>query len=468
MMLACLGEAFYQGCVRNGAFLFGNCEVDKLRDRKIILWGTGDLAHRCVSLLRQHQLLPDAFCDNNPAMWGRKYLGKQVISPKEAYQMNRAYFILCVQGWNLWLVSRQVLARYGSDFSVFFLHGFGDFFDDSSLMNIVMNSINTILQNEVCYGHKTYWHDFLEESNPLGMAEELCLTTEFWDTTILWLVCIPDSGKPASMLDIGPGWGLYSIILNRLWPGLKTTWVNYSQTPKEEMDVIDQLHKQYDVRRIYGFIEDPKFLVHDTFDLIILTEVLEHFSCNPVPTLKKISSWLTPGGALVISTPTPAGDPTRIYDSWKDMPVYSDVPTDLYAVQHLVPRRFIDPSKGHIYIYNTEELKEIFSLCNLEIIRYEVNARQRHQFMLRRKALAMHAKSVKSIYPLTMWEGPFGFLPITVLATYLTCAFLENFGIGILNTVPALHFIALPILSNSCSVISLMHTPRIFMIMHNG
>jgi SAM-dependent methyltransferase len=39
------------------------------------------------------------------------------------------------------------------------------------------------------------------------------------------------------------------------------------------------------------------------FDAVVLTEVIEHWNFQPVPTLRKVAAALRPGGALILSTP---------------------------------------------------------------------------------------------------------------------------------------------------------------------
>jgi SAM-dependent methyltransferase len=387
MKLNFLGEAFYQGKNRFGAFLFGGRALNELREFDIYVWGTGELAQRCVGFLSANGLSPAAFCDNNPEHWNRKFLGLPIIQPRKNMVSQKPFFILCVPQQHLWVVAKQVLARFGTDFAVFFLSAYGDFFDEPKLMEASVDAANVMLRNEIHYGHKTQWHQFIEESKPLGMPAELCYFTGFWDYTLNWLSKREYDPQNTRLLDIGPGWGFCSLILNKLFGAMDTTFVCYGTNNAGggvEMTFLEHEDKRYEVKRIFGFIEDPSFSLPGRYDLILFTEVFEHLSCNPVPTLKKIADLLSPSGTLVFTTPTPAGDPTKIYDSWKEMPRFDDMPLDLYASDYVVPRNYIDPSKMHIYIYTKEELEEIFDLCGLEIIEYGVNASMRHNVLLRR------------------------------------------------------------------------------------
>ena len=140
-LLKYLGEAYYLGKLRYGAFLYGKRDLDDMSGKEIIIWGTGKLAHRCFFYISRLNVA--AFCDNNPSHWGKKYMGLPIMSPDEAYA-RKPYFVVCTTGGALWSVARQILARYCDDYSVFFLSYYGDYFDNPDLMGITVKSINTI------------------------------------------------------------------------------------------------------------------------------------------------------------------------------------------------------------------------------------------------------------------------------------------------------------------------------------
>jgi len=375
-----LGEAFWQGGKRIGAFHFGKCDISKSLDKEVIIWGTGELAHRCFCFLSNYSINVSAFCDNDSSHWGKKFMGLPILSPDEAY-IRKPYFIVCTSGWFLWLITRQLIVRHGDEFGCFFTHGYGNFFDDPELMSTTVDALNIMLSNEFEYGNVSAWYDFIQEQDPPGMYAELCQTTEFWDTTLVWLRERPVAKR---MLDIGPGWGLLSAILRSYWPDTETFYLCYGEEGLRERDVIDRRNKKYDVNKIYGFVESPAFELDEKFDLILFTEVLEHFSCNPIPTLQKIANWLTEDGVLALTTPTTYADPTNTYDSYKQMPDFIDFTPDAYATGNIVSRRFIDPSTGHIHIFNKTELEEIFEACGLNVMKYDINAAGRHQVLLMR------------------------------------------------------------------------------------
>ena len=90
---------------------------------------------------------------------------------------------------------------------------------------------------------------------------------------------------------------------------------------------------------------------------IILTEILEHFNYNPVPTLKKIRNLLTENGRLYLSTPDASqwGRVTKYYSTISDMPA---------------PRRGLPLFDAHIYQYKKQELLNILISAGFVIQRF--------------------------------------------------------------------------------------------------
>ena len=49
------------------------------RHKNIILFGCGGKGREAVPILKEHGIEPVAVCDNNPNLWGRKFLDEYVI-----------------------------------------------------------------------------------------------------------------------------------------------------------------------------------------------------------------------------------------------------------------------------------------------------------------------------------------------------------------------------------------------------
>jgi FkbM family methyltransferase len=56
-------------------------------NKSLVLFGAGNLGRKTLMVLRQEDIKPLAFSDNNPALWGQPIEGVQVYSPQEAAQL---------------------------------------------------------------------------------------------------------------------------------------------------------------------------------------------------------------------------------------------------------------------------------------------------------------------------------------------------------------------------------------------
>lgn len=89
------------------------------------------------------------------------------------------------------------------------------------------------------------------------------------------------------------------------------------------------------------------------FDIIILTEILEHFNFNPVPTMIKIKELLSEDGIIMLSTPDASSWGTcGIYKSWEEMPE---------------PNKDTIIQDCHIHQFNESELIEVIKKSGLKI-----------------------------------------------------------------------------------------------------
>jgi SAM-dependent methyltransferase len=113
------------------------------------------------------------------------------------------------------------------------------------------------------------------------------------------------------------------------------------------------LRERHGIAVAQGNIEQTAIPWPESFDAVIMTEVIEHFNFHPVPTMRKIAQALRPGGSLFLSTPD-ADSWGRLerYSSYRDMPPPDpNVPTD----------------DIHIYQFTEGELREVVADAGLEI-----------------------------------------------------------------------------------------------------
>ncbi|MDH3766400.1 MAG: class I SAM-dependent methyltransferase, partial [Nitrosopumilus sp.] len=122
-------------------------------------------------------------------------------------------------------------------------------------------------------------------------------------------------------------------------------------------------------------IETDDFPWGEKFDIIIFTEVLEHFNFHPVITLKKIHSLLKPTGKLYLSTPDSHewGRITKYYKKFEDMPN---------------PKKNVEIIDDHIFQFSKEELLKILENAGFNILEfaYSSGVMNRHfNLMLNKK-----------------------------------------------------------------------------------
>jgi SAM-dependent methyltransferase len=151
-------------------------------------------------------------------------------------------------------------------------------------------------------------------------------------------------------LDIGCAYGTLALFCQRLCQC--AVWCT---------DFID-VYLSPALRNKYGFsyavnnIELDPFPWPLTFDLIVFTEVLEHFNFHPLPTLLKIRDLLTDDGRLYLSTPDAAewGRVTKYYARLEDIPF------------PLAGAPLVD---DHVYQYNKEELLGLIHQAGFRVVR---------------------------------------------------------------------------------------------------
>lgn len=161
----------------------------------------------------------------------------------------------------------------------------------------------------------------------------------------------------AKILDIGPGYGLlaaFSAEVTGSWT------VTMDRVPFLTREVCLENR----IQRLVGDIERDKCPSYSPgWDMVIMTEVLEHFNFNPIQTLKGIRAEMAPTGALFLSTPDSA--------SWgrlKDYVSLSHIPTFDKAYMGYDNPKWLDK---HIWQYSEDELRGVLSASGFKIELWE-------------------------------------------------------------------------------------------------
>ena len=117
---------------------------------------------------------------------------------------------------------------------------------------------------------------------------------------------LPDQPAPARVLEIGCSYGARLYNLNQM--GYSVIGVELN----DKMVLFARERLGLDVRK--GLIEDISF-EDDSFDVIIMSMVLEHF-LSPVGIISRVIPWLKPGGELLLSIPCCDGFEFKIFKEY--------------------------------------------------------------------------------------------------------------------------------------------------------
>ncbi len=175
--------------------------------------------------------------------------------------------------------------------------------------------------------------------------------TAYWKHLPGWIQADAKSHAATRVLDIGCGYGTLLAFAAKQYAAS-----GYC------MDVSEYLwpkfRTQHKLAWAKGNIELDPIPFPGPFDVIIMTEVLEHFNFQPVPTLAKIRKALAPGGILLLSTPDA--------QQWgREMKYYKQL-TDLPPAQPNA--KIID---GHVWVYSKEELLPLLKSAGFRILKLE-------------------------------------------------------------------------------------------------
>jgi SAM-dependent methyltransferase len=182
----------------------------------------------------------------------------------------------------------------------------------------------------------------------------------YWTKIASWIVedaiarNYPEVKPMSRVLDLGCGFGTLLSFATTVY-GVEGVCVDVIPYLIEKENV----RFKYNISFVEGNIERNVLPVTGKFDVIIMTEVLEHLNFQPVPTLIKIWNVLADGGSFFLSTPDSDSEWGRNYLYHEK---FSDIPP-------------LDPSADwiddHVWHYNREELIFVLNEAGFEIKRIE-------------------------------------------------------------------------------------------------
>jgi len=214
---------------------------------------------------------------------------------------------------------------------------------------VLRNSPNSYYKTH--YRHSEYW---------------------YWSKIPEWILALKESYAKPNILDIGCGYGTLSAFCGNVIESSLLHAIDFTD------DYLSpELIKSKSIDFRVCNIELQEIPWNVKFDIVILTEVIEHLNFNPVPTLNKIREALSDNGKIFLSTPDAQewGRVSKYYESLEQMP------------QPTHGSNIID---DHVWQYEKTELVHLIEQCGLQVDKfgYSPGTPNRHlNFQLSRKPI---------------------------------------------------------------------------------
>lgn len=376
-----LGKIGYKyGNAMQGLLIY-TCSAEDMINKKIVLVGIGENSFYAETFLEKKGLEVFAYADNSQKLQGGYLRGKRVYSPFELFGSDEYYFIITVNSNNINRIRLQFLIHGISNYGIFLNTSFHDFTDeDKEVQQTLLESINMIcfddeeLENALPYCYGTEWQP--------ARLEHLFWSTLWSNWAYLWSKKIIGHHKYKQIMEVGPGYGLMSLMLLKQFHDIHVDWVllggNDAVIANNDREFEGGLQKVKNAfpdrtKEIYCSLERDA-LPEKKYDLIIMTAVFEHFALNPVDTMIKLANNLEDNGRIILATPD--WGHTYIYQSWEEMP-HSENISDLEYSTLL--------KCGHAYQYDKEELFAVFSKSGFDVEKYSMSDANNHNVILTRK-----------------------------------------------------------------------------------
>lgn len=167
----------------------------------------------------------------------------------------------------------------------------------------------------------------------------------YWQHCVQWMSEYAKLAPtpPKTILDIGCAYGTLACISRKLWP----------QACIMGMDAMRYLHPtvayQYGLEYFLQDVETDGIPEAPPFDVVIMTEVLEHLNFHPLPTLKKVAAAMANKGLLFLSTPDARSWPPA-KRTLAEMP-YADARAADYEWE----------DRGHVCQYTADQLHTLLN-----------------------------------------------------------------------------------------------------------
>jgi len=326
-------------------------EIKKLTSGSgIAMYAVGNLGNS-LAALNMLGIKPSVLCNSNDEVIGGHLFGYKVISTWDVISNGEQYYIIIpeIRDESRSSIIRQILYAGIKDFSLIKAIPLPDFErlgDMEPLRDSLIRSMNKV-------NFQTIFSGGIINSFFFERVSGIC----WWHLIYKWVYETYKSKNNIRMLDIGPGLGFFSDCIKNLID-VCIDWIDLCAN-KPLFNIADST--------IVMNIETDDVPSDKRYDFIVMTEVIEHFSYNPVPTLRKIKSLLKEDGFFFLSCP----HWTQFYSyrTWRDMPTPGDeIPFSYHS---------------HIYEFSHKELLEMCTEAGFVVVREGFSCTGNSNLMLR-------------------------------------------------------------------------------------
>lgn len=341
-------------------------EIRQLKQNvKLVCFGCDNNSAFYIEALRENGLMPDIVADNKLKETSEYLFDIPVLSPKSLLETPDKYYFIVTLTKAAYSnqVRIQLLLNGVKNFAILTQNLTFDF-DRCALPELKQAFFESI--NEI-YKDVDFTENHFEDAkyvyiNPI----------KWWYDTLEYVINQPFKNRNdrISLLDVGPGAGLESLLYQKLL-GCKLNWINLERQ-KQVYDVSynSDLIQQHGIQVQIGYIEADDF--SGEHDIIIFTDIIEHLAYSPVDTLKKLRNMLKDGGYLVLSTPN--RKTTNYYTDWRLFPSAKDNAVDVLRITNC----------GHVYEYSPSELEEIFAESGYDVVFKKIT--EKSQYVLKKSS----------------------------------------------------------------------------------
>jgi 2-polyprenyl-3-methyl-5-hydroxy-6-metoxy-1,4-benzoquinol methylase len=175
------------------------------------------------------------------------------------------------------------------------------------------NQLRTILQETIINDYRKNPIILLSLWNAKGEQAYIDFLQSQYEKILLdFNKIFTDNGIPKRVLEISSFLGVIDITLAKIGFEVHT----YDIPEFQQNGNLNKLYSKYNVHPSSGYLKDVGKTglpyPENHFDAVILSEVLEHLSFNPLPVLQEINRTLKKGGILYITTPNQVRKANRI------------------------------------------------------------------------------------------------------------------------------------------------------------